>query len=83
MRDGDMNGRELIEGSALGPEALKILFQAFDEAWAAIADNFGNNPLAIEAARARLADIILSIAHDDISDPAAIKNAALRVWSLG
>ena len=76
-----MDGRALLESSAFGPEALKTLFKAFDEAWEAVADKHVHKPLEMEAARARLAGIILSIANDDSRDATAIKNAALKVLS--
>ncbi len=55
-----MKAKHLIESASYGPEALKIVWRAFDEAWASIAGNFGNDPAAIEAARLKLAKIILS-----------------------
>ena len=45
-----MNARHLIEGASFGPDALKALGQAFDEAWKEIAANFGNEPAEIESA---------------------------------
>jgi hypothetical protein len=39
-----MRARQLIGGAAFGPEALKAIGQAVDEAWAEIAGNFGNVP---------------------------------------
>ena len=34
-----MRARQIIDGAAFGPEALKVIGQAFDAAWAEIADN--------------------------------------------
>jgi hypothetical protein len=51
-----MTARKLIDGAAYGPDALKALGQAFDEAWASIAGNFGDEPYEIERARLKLAD---------------------------
>lgn len=50
-----MRARQLIDGAAFGPDALKAIGQAFDEAWAKIAGNFGNEPVDIDHARYRLA----------------------------
>ena len=36
-----MGSRQLIEGATYGPEALKVIGQAFDEAWLDIAGNLG------------------------------------------
>jgi hypothetical protein len=51
--------------------------RSFDEAWGSITATFGDNPLAIQAARVKLANIILSIPHHQQSDAAQIKNSAL------
>jgi hypothetical protein len=52
-----------------------------DDAWRSIAPDFGDNPLAIEAARLRLANVILSVAQDDRRNPALIKRAALQIMA--
>jgi hypothetical protein len=72
----------LIDGMALGPEALKAIGQAFDEAWAEIAGNFGNDPREIEAARLKLANAFLSVASADSRDVQAVKRAALQRLAL-
>jgi hypothetical protein len=73
-----MQARKLIAGAPLGPDALKVLFQAFDEAWAVLAPRYGNDASAIEAARTRLANILLSLARDDRRDVSALRDAALQ-----
>jgi hypothetical protein len=60
---------------------LKGITQAFDDAWNSIAANIGNNPLAIEAARLKLANIILAIAQTEGGDPEQIKGAALDLMA--
>ena len=52
-----MKARELIDGASFGPEALKTIGQAFDEAWQTFAGNFAAD--TAEAARLRLANAIL------------------------
>jgi hypothetical protein len=42
-----MKALEAIESASLGPEALKAVGQAFDEAWADIADSAGADPLFV------------------------------------
>lgn len=73
-----MPARKLIEGAAFGPETLKTLFQAFDEAWAVLAPRYGNDTPAIGAARTRLANILLSLAREDSRDVGALRDAALQ-----
>ena len=77
-----MKAHELIGGMALGPEALKVIGQAFDEAWLEIAGNFGRDPQEIETARLKLANACLSVAHGDFLDPQILKRAALQRMAL-
>ena len=74
-----MEARELIDGASFGPEALKAIGQAFDDAWASMAPNVGSDPLIVRATRLQLASVILSIATTESSrDADALKQAALR-----
>jgi hypothetical protein len=50
MRGTMPKARALIDGASLGPDALKVVGQVFDEAWREIVGNF-NDPLQIEGAR--------------------------------
>jgi hypothetical protein len=77
-----MQARKLIESAAFGPETLKTLFQAFDEAWAVLAPLYGSDAPAIDAARTRLAEILLSLAREDSRDVAALKDAALQRYRV-
>ena len=77
-----MTARKLIDGAAYGPEALKALGQAFDEAWASIAGNFGDEPLDMEQARLKLAKALLSVASEDSRNVEVLKKAALQVMAL-
>lgn len=77
-----MKARQLIGGATYGPDKLKVLFKAFDDAWDSIAANFGNDPPAIEIARLRLANIILSLPHNEIGDAEQIKNASLQIMAI-
>lgn len=72
----------LIEDSAFGPDAIKVMGQAFDEAWEDIA---GNYSYALrEGARLRLANALLSLAKDDEDlDVASLKNAAIEAMRSG
>lgn len=51
-----MKASQLFEHTAYGPDTLKVLFQAFDEAWKKIASSVGDDAQAIEknASRARV-----------------------------
>ena len=77
-----MKARRLIDGAALGPATLKALGEAFDQAWAQIAGNFGDNPTQVENARLRLAEAMLSVATEDSKDVAALKDGALQAMAM-
>jgi hypothetical protein len=75
-----MKARKLIVGAAFGPEVLKVLTKAFDEAWAELAPQTRTQPQAIDAARLRLANIVLSLAAEDSSDVEALKAESIRLF---
>ena len=54
-----MEARRLIDGASFGPDTLKAMGEAFDEAWAQIAGNFGE--VQVENARLRLAEAVVSM----------------------
>jgi len=77
-----MRARQLIEGAAFGPDALKAVGEAFDAAWAEIAGHFGNDLIQVELARLKLADALLSMANEDSRDSEVLKKAALQRMAL-
>src|SRR5262245_9216709 len=77
-----MGARQLIDGAAFGPDALRAIGAAFDAAWADIASNFGNDPRDIDNARYKLANAILSVASEDSRDVEVLTKAALQRMAL-
>ena len=77
-----MDAHALIENASYGPEALKIMKQAFDEAWQQVAGNFGEETTDAEKARLRLARALLSIARENSRDVNALRRAALEQMAL-
>jgi len=77
-----MKARRLIDGASFGPDTLKVVGQAFDQAWAEIAGNVGTLPIEIEAARLRLAEAMMSVATEDSTDVVALKAGALQAMAL-
>jgi hemoglobin-like flavoprotein len=77
-----MKARQLIEGSTFGPDALKVMGKAFDDAWSEIAPHFSQNGLKSHSARLRLARAVLAFATEDSRDADALKNAALQIVAL-
>jgi hypothetical protein len=67
----------ILNGNAsLLPESLKMLGQLFDEVWASVAADFGDDPDEIETARIQLATIILDLARDGELGPLQITATA-------
>ena len=62
------------------PRGPKIICQAFDEAWNSIAGNFGSDLATIEAARIKLANIILAFPHNEITDAEQIKRSSSSIY---
>ncbi|HEY7085471.1 MAG TPA: hypothetical protein VH519_11705 [Hyphomicrobiaceae bacterium] len=77
-----MKARALISAASYGPEMLKIIFQAFDGAWAEIAHYFEGHPTQEDAARERLAHAVLAVADEHSKDPESLKRTALKVLSM-
>jgi hypothetical protein len=77
-----MRARRLIDGASFGPEAVKAIGEAFDRAWADIADHFGSDPADIDEARYKLATALLAIATEDSRDVGALKTGALQRMAL-
>ena len=50
-----MKGCQIIQGATYGPETLKVIGKAFDDAWSEIAGHFSLNGLQAQSARLRLA----------------------------
>ncbi|KAB2937861.1 MAG: hypothetical protein K8F92_10510 [Hyphomicrobium sp.] len=73
-----MKARRYIEQNlALGPDELLVVTTAFDQAWEELRTNIGSDD--IEAARLRLAGIIISLAKQGVSDGETLRNMALSL----
>jgi hypothetical protein len=77
-----MKARRVIEGASYGPDALKVIGEAFDAAWSEIAHHFQGEPGQIEVARERLAHAVLAVADCSSRDTIALKRLALKVMTL-
>jgi hypothetical protein len=75
-----MEARRLIDNASFGPDSLRAIGQAFDEAWASIEGNFGCDQ-AREAARLKLATALLSLASEGGRDVEVLKTAALEMMA--
>jgi hypothetical protein len=78
-----MKARQLINDAAYGPDELRVLFDVFDQVWEAIAAGVGNDPAAVEVARLKLANLILSLARGgSLDQPEQLKAAVLQLMSM-
>jgi hypothetical protein len=80
MQEGKLRARRIIEGAAFGPEVLKVVMQAFDQAWESVSSNF--SPNEHEHARAELADAMMNVAREDSADVERLREAGVRAIAL-
>lgn len=73
-----MRARALIDGASFGPDALKAIGQAFDQAWSEVGFYFDGDPDVRDGARVALANAILSVASEDSQDVEVLKRGALE-----
>lgn len=72
-----MRARQLVGSVSYSPDELKVLFEAFDGAWDAVAPNY--SPDATEAGRIKLANVILGLAKGRKLDAATLKAVAIQI----
>ena len=76
-----MKARDLIRKAGFGRDTLKVVCQAFDEAWSLISAQYAS-PATIEAARLKLAKAIIAVSRQDSRDPEVLKRLALQMMKL-
>jgi hypothetical protein len=69
----------LLRNGTLDPDVLDIVAEAFDEVWASLAADFGNDPRTVEDARLQLAAIVLALAKDRQLGALEITRTAARL----
>jgi hypothetical protein len=78
-----MKARKLIADTVFDPDELKVIGKAFDDAWQQVAWEVTGRPMAVEAARLKLAEIVLSLAKTGTRDPALLTEEAVRRMLAG
>jgi hypothetical protein len=73
-----MKARQRIASASYGPDELKALGKAFDDAWERVAPHVSCRTEALEAARLTLADIVLGLAKAGTFDPQRLADAAVQ-----
>jgi hypothetical protein len=66
-----VKARALFGSASFGPDEIKTLTRAFDEAWVLVAPSVSARPDSIEAARTKLATIVLELAQNGARPPNA------------
>ena len=74
-----MKARRLLSNATFGPEQLKAISKAFDDAWELVEPQVSTRPEAIEAARLELAEIVLSLTKNGTLDPRQLTASAVRL----
>jgi hypothetical protein len=77
-----MEARKLIGSTSFPPDELKVIFEAFDDAWGEVGTDVSSRVGAVEAARQSLADIVLSLAKAGPIERAGLKSAAVAAFRL-
>jgi hypothetical protein len=75
-----MDARQLIGGAAFAPSDLKVIFEAFDDAWNEVAADVSARASAVEAGRVSLATIVLRLAAIGPIERAVLKSAAVDAF---
>ena len=71
--------RRIFQGACYAPETVAMLGEVLGEVWSSVASEFANDTQAVEAARTRLACIILDLAKDRQLSALQIARTAARL----
>lgn len=77
-----MKAEALMGGAIYGPDALKVICKAYDDAWAHIQHHFDGDIQQVEEVRLKLAHAILAVATETSTDPEELKDQALQVLAM-
>jgi hypothetical protein len=75
-----VKARQLIGGASFPPDELKVIFEAFDDAWDELSPKVSARASAIESARLSLAAIVLNLAAAGQIERSALKTAAVDAF---
>jgi hypothetical protein len=75
-----MQPRQIARQTSFGPNELKVVFRAYDDAWREIAPKISTDPVALEWARMSLATIVLGLANADTVTPDGLRAMAVAVF---
>jgi hypothetical protein len=75
-----MRARQLIAGAGFPPDDLKVIGDAFEDAWAELSSHVSGDAAVVDAARLSLAEIVRGIARAGSIDYDRIKTAAVDAF---
>jgi len=78
--DFAMQPRQIARPTSFGPDELKLVFRAYDDAWSEIVSKINSDPVALEWARMSLATIVLGLANAEQSGPNGLRALAVAVF---
>jgi hypothetical protein len=79
---GKVKARQLIASASYGPDRLRAISKAFDDAWEQIAPTISTRAEAVDA-RMKLAKVVLTLAGKGIQEPDQMTKAAVKFMSDG
>jgi hypothetical protein len=75
-----MQPRQIARPTSFGPEDLRVIFKAYDDAWSEIAPKINTDPAALERARMSLATIVLGLANAEQAGFSGLGALAVAVF---
>jgi hypothetical protein len=75
-----MQPRQIGRTTSFDPDALKMIFAAYDAAWSEIAPKISTEPAAVESARSELATIVLGLGSANVLKPDRLGTTAVAVF---
>jgi hypothetical protein len=72
-----MKARQLLAKAIYDPDELKVIGKAFDDAWEQVAPEVSGRAEALEAARLKLAEIVISLTKNGTKDPQQLTKSAV------
>ena len=76
-----MKARHLIDASSYAPEDLKLIGEAFDNAWSALEGSFSDQAEVRKQARVKLAKAVLSVAAEGERGVETLTSRSLELMS--
>jgi hypothetical protein len=73
--------KQMIASASFGPEKVAQLGRVFDAAWGVVKAEY-ESPGAIEAARLKLANIVINLAKENEEDDRTLQDRAVRILSV-